>query len=65
MAAESWEGRRPSEALGYFIEAKKRIVAARELPQGATASQRAEYLTYLDQTIAFLKGAKIEPPPQH
>ena len=61
MAAEAWAARRPSEALGYFIKARDRIAAARELPQGVAPSQRVEYLAYLDQTIAFLKGAKVEP----
>lgn len=61
LAAMAWTGRRPSEALGHFIEAKSRIGQAKELPQGVTPSQRIEYLAYLDKTIAFLKGAKIEP----
>jgi hypothetical protein len=26
-----------------------------------TPSQKIEYLAYLDQTIGFLKGAKIDP----
>jgi len=63
MAASAWAARRPSEALGYFIEAKKRIGQAKELPQNVTPSERVEYLAYLDQTITFLKGAKIEPLP--
>ncbi|MES2438923.1 MAG: O-antigen ligase family protein [Verrucomicrobiota bacterium] len=63
MAAASWAARRPAEALAYFIEAKKRIEMTGELPTDITPSQRVEYLTYLDQTITFLKGAKIEPLP--
>jgi tetratricopeptide (TPR) repeat protein/O-antigen ligase len=61
MAALAWSDRRPGDALGYFMEAKNRINLAKELPQGVTPSQRVEYLAYLDQTIAFLKGAKVEP----
>lgn len=61
MAALAWSKRRSSEALGHFIEAKSRINQATELPQGVTPSQRVEYLAYLDRTIAFLKGAKVEP----
>lgn len=61
MAAAAWTSRRPSEALAHFIEAKNRIGLTHELPQGVTPGQRAEYLAYLDRTIAFLKGAKIEP----
>ena len=64
MAAEAWAARRPSEALGYFIKARDEISAAKELPQGVAPSKRVEYLSYLDQTIAFLKGAKVEPPPE-
>lgn len=61
MAASDWNARRPAEALGRFIEAKGRIGRTHELPKGVTPSQRVEYLAYLDRTIAFLKGAKIEP----
>lgn len=67
MAAASWNNRRPAEALAYFIEAKKRIQPVKPLPEGVTPSQRQEYLTYLDNTITFLQGAKITPqalPPR-
>ncbi|RYD22090.1 MAG: hypothetical protein EOP88_09220 [Verrucomicrobiaceae bacterium] len=67
MAAGSWNNRRPAEALAYFIEAKKRILPVRPLPEGVTPSQRLEYLTYLDNTITFLQEAKITPqalPPR-
>lgn len=64
-AVDEWSKRRPSEALGHFMEARKRLgQAGSALPQGVTASQRAEYLVYLDRMIAFLKGAKIEPATQ-
>ncbi len=62
MAVEAWSQRNPSEAMKRFIEARTRIRQARNfLPEGVTASQRIEYLAYLDRTIAFLKGAKVEP----
>jgi tetratricopeptide (TPR) repeat protein len=62
MADAEWSKRRPSEALKLFIEARKRNgQAGNALPQGVTPSQRVEFLAYLDRTIAFLKGAKIEP----
>jgi tetratricopeptide (TPR) repeat protein len=61
MATTAWNARRPAEALAHFIEAKNHIGRTPELPQGVTPSQRADYLAYLDRTIAFLKGAKIEP----
>ena len=61
MAATAWAARRSSAALDYFLEAKKRISQAKDLPQGVSPSQRVEYLAYLDQTITFLKGAKVEP----
>ena len=43
------------------MKARERITVAKELPQGVAPSQRVEYIAYLDQTIAFLKGAKIVP----
>lgn len=66
LAVEAWSARKPSEALFGFIEAKKRIgQAGNALPEGVTANQRTETIAYLDQMIAFLKDAKIEPakPP--
>ncbi len=61
MAAEAWSARRPSEALGFFIKARMEIFNTYDLPKGVSPSERLEYLAYLDQTIAFLKGAKIVP----
>ncbi len=62
MAVEAWSQRRPSEALKHFIEARRRIAqAGNQLPLGVPPSQSAEYVAYLDRTIAFLKGAKVEP----
>jgi len=61
MAAETWAARRPSEALGLFIKARAEIGTASQLPQGVAPSQRMEYMAYLDQTIAFLRGAGIAP----
>ena len=62
MGVDAWSKRRPSEALTHFIEARKQVDLARgELPQEFTPSQRAEYTTFLDSRIAFLKGAKVEP----
>ncbi len=66
LASSAWAARRPAEALGHFIEAKKRIeMAGGQLPNGVTPSQQLEYLAYLNKTIEYLKGAKIEPvlPP--
>ena len=62
LAVEAWAQRKPSEALKLFIEARKRVgQAGNNLPEGVTPSQRIEYIDYLDRTIAFLKGAKVEP----
>ena len=62
MAVDAWSGRRPAEALKYFIEARRRISqAGGKLPQEVTPSQSIEYTAYLDRTIAFLKSAKVEP----
>lgn len=61
-AVEAWHKRRPSEALALFIEARQRLrKTGGQLPPGVTLSQSAEYVAYLDETIGFLKGAKVEP----
>ncbi len=61
QAEAAWRDRRPSEALSDFIEAKRRIELASELPGNFTPSQRLEYLAYLGRSIDYLKGAKVEP----
>ncbi|TAG09534.1 MAG: hypothetical protein EAZ42_06730 [Verrucomicrobia bacterium] len=61
LGKAAWEKRRSAEALGYFIEAKNHIDAAAELPQGVTPSMKLDYQEYLNDTIRFLKGAKITP----
>lgn len=61
--ASAWAARRPAEALGYFIEAKRRINLTGETPSHVTPAQRLEYLADLDRKITFLMGAKIEPLP--
>ena len=63
MAEVLWKSRHPSEALGYFIEARRRIGMSGETPANVTPSQRLEYLAYLDKMIVFLTGAKVEPIP--
>ena len=62
LAAKAWNSRHAGEALGYFIEAKRRISEARQfLPADATPAQRLDYIAYLDRSIAYLQGAKITP----
>jgi len=62
MAADVWFKRRPSEALSLFMTARQRIAqAGKILPEGVTLAQHDEYLAYLDRSIAFLKGANVEP----
>ena len=64
LAAKAWNTRRAGEALGYFIEAKRRLSEARQfLPADVTPAQRLEYVAYLDRSIAYLQGAKITPIP--
>jgi hypothetical protein len=61
-AVDAWSKRQPSKAMALFIEARKRVDRAeKDLPAGVTPGQRLEYIAYLDRTIAFLKGAKVEP----
>jgi hypothetical protein len=61
-AVEAWSQRQPSKALKLFIEARRRVgMAGGELPANVTQSQQVEYIAYLDRTIAFLKGAKVQP----
>jgi tetratricopeptide (TPR) repeat protein len=62
LAIAAWEQRQPEKALGGLIEAHRRIhQAGGHLPAGVTADDRKESLEYLEQMIAFLKGAKVEP----
>jgi tetratricopeptide (TPR) repeat protein len=62
MAVDAWKQRKPEKALGGFIEARRRIVlASDQLPAGVTFDDRNRFLAYLDQMIAFLKSAKVQP----
>jgi O-antigen ligase len=63
MGTAAWSARQPGEAMGYFIEARRRLLLTTEVPQDVSASQRLEFLNHIDETIDFLKGAKIEPVP--
>lgn len=62
LAVEDWKQRRPEKALGGFIEALRRIhLAGGQLPAGVSEDDRIKYIDYLQQMIAFLKVAKVEP----
>lgn len=63
IAAAAWNARNSPLAMAYFIEARRRLNATTEatLPEGVTMANRAEYLKYLDDTIQFMTGAKIQP----
>ncbi len=62
QAVEAWSKRRPSEALSLFLKAKLRVAqAGNNLPAGVNPSDRLEYIDYLDKTIKFLQGAKVQP----
>ena len=60
-AVAAWGERRSEDALRLFIDAEARVAKANPLPQGITPGKRDEYLAYLRKTIAYLKGAKVEP----
>jgi tetratricopeptide (TPR) repeat protein len=62
MARDAWYQRKPALALALFIEARERIAkAGAELPYGATATRRAELMKYFEESIKFLKAAKVVP----
>jgi hypothetical protein len=62
MAVESWSKRQPSIALTQFIEARRRIdLTQNSSPAGVSAEERKEYVAFLDNRIAFLKEARVEP----
>jgi len=61
LAKTAWSERRPSEALARFLEARKRMDLAIELPSGITSEIRAEYVAFLDRSIQYLVEAKVEP----
>ncbi|MDH4445889.1 MAG: O-antigen ligase family protein [Akkermansiaceae bacterium] len=57
------QNRQPGEALGYFIEARRRISMAPGLPERVTPLEKSEFTKQLDQTINSMKEAKIEAVP--
>jgi tetratricopeptide (TPR) repeat protein len=62
MGRDDWAKRRAPQALYKFIEARRRIdLAVRELPFGVSPTERQELTKYLDDRIALLKEAKVEP----
>ena len=63
MASKIWAQNRPAEAYGYFIESKRRIGLAKELPQNVTTAHRAEFLAYVDRGMQLMKTAKIQAVP--
>ena len=62
MARDAWYQRKPALALALFIEARERIAkAGAQLPNGSTATRRAELMKYFEESIKFLKAAKVVP----
>jgi tetratricopeptide (TPR) repeat protein len=62
MARDTWHQRKPAQALALFIEARERMAkAGADLPYGATATRRAELMKYFEESIRFLKAAKVVP----
>lgn len=62
MGNDAWHQRKPALAYAHFIEARERIAkAGAELPDGVTATRRAELMKYFEEAIKLLKAAKIEP----
>jgi tetratricopeptide (TPR) repeat protein len=61
MGVEAWENRQPSEALAYFIEAKKRATTSGNIPKDFSNQDSLELRTYLDSKIKFLQDSKVTP----
>ena len=63
MASPIWADQHPAEAFGYFLESKRRIGMAKELPRNVTPAHRDEFLAYVDRAIGLMKAAKIQAIP--
>lgn len=63
MASPIWADHRPEEAFGYFLESKRRIGMAKELPRNVSAAHRDEFIAYVDRAIGLMKTAKIQATP--
>ena len=63
MAAPIWADHRPEEAFGYFLESKRRIGMAKELPRNVNPVHREEFLAYVDRSIGLMKTAKVQAIP--
>jgi len=61
VASQKWAEGKSSEALASFMKARQHLAAATELPRGVSPAQHTGYLAYVDQTIAFLRAAKVVP----
>lgn len=61
-AKRVWHERKPAEALGLFLKARQWLErTANYLPAGVTPEDYGTFRRELDECIAFLKGAKVEP----
>jgi tetratricopeptide (TPR) repeat protein len=60
MGESAWRSLRPSDSLAKFLEAKKRISQAQQLPDGVTEAQRVELIAHIDRWIAFLNEMKVK-----
>ena len=60
-AVAAWYDRKSSSALRLFIEAEARIRMSQDLPEGVDQEDRAAYLKYLQNTVKYMKTAKIRP----
>lgn len=61
-AKRVWYERNPAEALGLFIRARYWLdLTGNHLPAGVKPEDCAKFRGELDECIAFLKGAQVEP----
>lgn len=61
MADTAYAERKPSEAHTKFLEARKRMAAAQELPLGTDPAQKDEFLAYFDRMIEFFVTTRVPP----
>ena len=63
IAESLLQNNRPAEALGYFLEAKRKSSMANAAPDRVTPREQSQFAIKLDQTIRSMKETKIQATP--